>query len=204
MKRNLKIVGMAIAAVFAMSAFAGGAQAAEFHSEAEHTTLHAAKTTVHTFSNGVFDVTCEDKATFHGTTLKNTVTKIKMSAEYDGCHVIILFTFAATVNMNGCEYEFESDGDIQLVCPVGKKIVISSSGCTIEVGSQEIKGGASYKSEGSGKTRTVTVTSTAKKIKYNQSGSSCSTKSGEDAEYTGSAKTTGENTAGEQVGVWFE
>jgi uncharacterized protein (DUF58 family) len=74
MNRKFKALGLALAAVFAMSAVAASAaSAAEFHSNKKHTILHAGQTTTHTFTvgSGFGSITCTT-AEFNGTAVNET------------------------------------------------------------------------------------------------------------------------------------
>lgn len=200
MKRNLKALGLVIAAVLAMSAFASAAQATDFHVSAAPATSKGTQSTTHHFKTGTFDVTCEI-AEFEGTQSTKTAATQTMTAKYDKCHVIILFTFAATVNMNGCDYLFNANGDVTLECPAGKVVEITSAGCNVTIGAQKIVGGAEYKNNAT-KTE-LTVVAKGKGITYHQIGSSCATKNGNDAEYTGNTLVKA-TSGGAATNVWWE
>lgn len=199
MKRNLKALGVVVAAMFAMAAFASAASAAQFHSNSENTTIAGTQNNIHHFKTGTFDVTCET-AEFKGTQAAKTAETQTITPTYSKCHVIILFTFSAEVKFNSCDYSFNANGDVTVKCnTAGDKIEVVSAGCTVKIGAQTIKGGAEYVNSGEG----IKVVSKAKGIAYSQSGSSCSTKEGTDAEYTGDATVFG-TAGGKATKIWWE
>jgi len=51
---------------------------------------------------------------------------------------------AATVSVNGCEYELTASGLFSIVCPSGKAITISTGACQVKIGSQSFLSTASF------------------------------------------------------------
>jgi hypothetical protein len=87
MTRNIKAVGLALVAAFAMSSLmASAAQALEFHYSAEHTTLSGIGIGGQTFTaGGLFSpVTCE-VAEFSGTATSKTATSLVLTPSYKNC-----------------------------------------------------------------------------------------------------------------------
>jgi hypothetical protein len=109
----LKKIGPIVAVVMALAAFAGvaSASAAEFHASASGTSLNGTQTTSHVFSTQGNEVTCET-ATFSGSTEGTSSPTQKMAPTYSGCTA---FGFAgATVNTEGCKYNFHASGTVDL------------------------------------------------------------------------------------------
>jgi len=205
MIRNLKALGLAMAAMFALSAVGvSAASAAEFHSEATHTTLHAEQTNTHVFTTDVGTVTCET-ATFHGTTASKTTPEITITPTYTGCDLHSIFgEIAVTVNFNGCDYNFTEEAQpVHIVCPESKTISVSGPGCKVTVPGQTV-GTVSYTNTGSGSSRTTDVNATVSGIKYSYSGFLCGSGSNTtNGTYNGTAEVSG-SSGGVQVGVWYE
>lgn len=89
MTRNIKAIGLALVAAFAMSSLmASAAQALEFHYSAEHTTLSGKSKGIggQTFTaGGLFSpVTCE-VAEFSGTATSKTATSLVLTPGYKNC-----------------------------------------------------------------------------------------------------------------------
>ena len=200
MTRNLKALGLALVAVFAMSALtAGSASAAEFHSEGTETTVIASQVTTHVFETTAGEVTCA-KATFEGNQAAKTASSITVTATYKECH----FNFfgskvAATVNMNGCDYTLYASGTADIVCPkvneVQKEVEVTGAGCTVKVPGQTGLKSVSYTNNESH----IDITPNLSGIKYSHSGFTCGTGSGTTGTYTGT--TTAEGNKGK---IWFE
>lgn len=216
--RDLKILGMVIAALLVTSAFAGAAQAAEFHSASENTTISGTNkvttgvkegktvttTIINHFKTSVFDVTCET-VNFSVSQEAKTSTSIAVTPTYSNCHVIVLFTFAAEVKFNGCNFNFNANGTAKLECAkAGETVEIISAGCSIKIPAQTVESAATYTNTShEGSKKRLLVKSTAKNIAYSQSGSSCATKEAADAEYTGEGEVGG-TVGGVAVDIWYE
>jgi hypothetical protein len=152
MKRNLKALGLAIVAVFAMSAIVAQAAQAKFDTlktfptqehvflqgEADPTEPNQVFTTV----TGGFSVTCT------GLSLTATVADKSTESEgepsYTGCSSPI---GSASVRSNGCTYKFTSETNasehavVHVICPTGKEIEIETGGCVVFVeGGQTLTG----------------------------------------------------------------
>ena len=187
MTRNLKALGLALVAVFAMSALAAGsASAAEFHSEGENTTVKASQVTTHVFKTTAGEVTCA-KATFEGNQAAKTASSITVNASYTECHINFFGTkVSATVNMNGCDY---------VLYAANKADVVTAAGCTVEVGAQTGKTTVNYSNNGTH----IDISPNLTGLVYNHSGFTCGTGSGTTGTYTGS--TTAEGNKGK---IWYE
>ncbi len=128
MIRNLKVLGLAVIAVLALGAFsASSALAVEFHSDSRtgntwltgETNTGAGVGTTHVFDAAGSTITCK-KATFSGTQAGNTAADVTMAASYSECTVHVGgFSLAATVNMGGCAYTFNANGEVGVVNRAG-------------------------------------------------------------------------------------
>lgn len=201
---HLKKLGLVVAAVAAMMAFvgAGSASAAEFHTNKVGAKLSGTQATAHEFVVQGSKVTCA-KAEFSGETIKSTDTAQTMQAVYKECTG---FGLPATVEMNGCDYNFTSNGGVvHLVCPPEKNVTIRSTSffgtCHVDVAPQNSINGQSYTNSADKKTMTVHTAST--NVNYNVTTSTgvcpLEVKSGTDAKYNGSTTVT----AGGST-IWWE
>jgi hypothetical protein len=197
MTRNLKALGLALVAVFAMSALVtSAASAAEFHSEGENTTVTASQVNTHVFKTTAGEVTCA-KATFSGTQAAKTASSITVNATYSECHINFFGSkVSATVNMNGCDYVLYASNKADIVCPAGKKIVVSAAGCTVEVGGQTGKTTVSYTNK---ENKHIDITPNLTGISYNHTGFTCGTGSGTTGTYTGTT-----TASGNKGKIWYE
>ncbi|MEZ5076448.1 MAG: hypothetical protein R2725_03285 [Solirubrobacterales bacterium] len=168
MTRNLKALGLALVAVFAMSALvAQAASAHEFTSDSENgkTVLTGADEpgTNDVFTVGGAEVICEN-ASFAGTADESEVNEVTVHPEYSNC------TFAgneAFVRTNMCNYTFhgatvENHAVVDVAECEGEAIEIEVPvlGITATVGEQADLGGVHYTDLGS----SVTVEATVSKI----------------------------------------
>lgn len=90
MTRNLKALGLALVAVFALSAVASAAAQAEskFMAAEYPVTIHGSQTTKHIFKYGGNEVTCEN-AEFNGSATAAS-SEIEIEPAYTNCHVNVL------------------------------------------------------------------------------------------------------------------
>ncbi|HEV2790640.1 MAG TPA: hypothetical protein VGV69_05010 [Solirubrobacterales bacterium] len=131
MTRKFKALGLALVAVFAMSAVvASAASATEFTSASSPVEFHGVqpKAEPHVFTSDGYKTEC-GIATFSGKATTPTTT-VTASAFYDECTA---FTLPANITMNGCDYLFHlpTSGDeatVDLVCPAGKEVTIDAGG----------------------------------------------------------------------------
>jgi hypothetical protein len=218
MIRKLKAMGLALVAVFAMSAVvASAAQAFTFHSEAEHTLLNASQSTTHEFTagSGFGAISCET-ATFAGTAASASAATQTITPTYGNCKDSLGRT--ADVNTNECTYTFEVTGEAggvfsgntDIACP-GSPIEIKVTNtskevkCTITVAAQENVGPVKFENVANGD---VKVISEANNVKNTTSGGllNCGVSNGTHTAgtYTGDAITAGTNTEGGGVNINVE
>jgi hypothetical protein len=140
MRINLKALGLALFAAFAMSAFVAQAASAVNH-EFEVTEAPAVSTGVNTtnhvllVSEGFAEVICKH-ATFVGTQAAEVQDRLSVYPTYSECS--IPGVGGATVTNNGCTYDFDSDtvvshAPVSLDCDHKGSITVVAGGgaCTI-------------------------------------------------------------------------
>jgi hypothetical protein len=218
MIRNLKVLGMALVAMLAMSALGASMASADvFESEKETTNVTAAQKTANVFTTTAGTVQCST-TTFKGTVTSATkkAQTIKVAPTYSGCTG---FGFPATIHTEGCEYNLNitagsgiTTGTVDVECPAGKEITVTaiSAGvtkCTVHVPTQTGLKGVTYSSTGAGTTREIVVTiDITSEISYTHTpGSgigSCSPGGSGKGSYTGTAQATGEDGSG-HVGIFM-
>lgn len=166
--RNLKVLGLAFMAMFALSAvMASAASADEFTAEKYPVTLTGKNTTANdTFVTTTGNVNCK-QAAYHGT-VSGPTTKVFVTPSYNECTA---FGFPAVIDVNECQYVFNvaagaaTTGDADLVCEKGsvKSITVTAIGagtvkCIVTVLPQsDILGTVTYSNTGSGTTQEVDV-----------------------------------------------
>jgi len=211
MIRNLKVL---IAAAMALAAFgaigASGAQAAEFHCSVEpcEVTVKPDGTTgkekhhVFVIKQGAVSVssTCES-IEGSGVSAKKTVSELTFTnIVYKGCN--IAGTPGANVDMNGCDYLFKSNGEVNVACPEGKSIEITLSPCVVKIAPQAGLKEVKYTNINSKKE--ITLTTAVKSIKATASG--CAGLGIADGSYNESEYSTGNTIVFAEGGasVWWE
>jgi len=165
MTRNLKALGLALFAAFAMSAVAASAASADMFVASPETVVTAEDHTVaHLFTYGLGEVECE-VTNFSGTSgEKEEETSLTVTPTYDKC---TLFDEPAVVRTNHCYYVFTShtdgngDAPVHIECEnAGEHIEVEvvETGCTVTVaGGQTTGNGVSYASSEGEVTATVTA-----------------------------------------------
>jgi len=233
MIRNSKALGLALVAVFALSAVAASsAQAGLKLTAANYPAVltgrsikHIAGETepfVHTFTlSGGVVATCKN------TTYVGTVTAVTESVtiipKYGECSVRIgPPTLPATVTMEDCDYVFRGGveeaspeidkfekGEIDLVCPEGKKPIIhvyetamkhvsNESLCTLTLSPFVNKVANTYTNT-TGASDDVDIATTAKEIAVTRTGSILCGPVNQTATYTGSTTLTGFKDSGSET-----
>ena len=211
--RKLKVLGLALVAICALSALASASASAKYDSEVEHTILSGTQATANTFTTTIGNVTCAT-ATFSGTALTSTKVEGGFTAAeqtvtptYSGC---TLSGLKVTINTTGCTYKFTTPESLKAKVHVeGCTIVIKDTaglGCEVKVKPQTPTGHVGFTNQGAGKTRDVLVTATVTGIHYTYT-APCPNAGGvagteENGTYSGTVTLKGANTAGEQVGIW--
>ena len=231
MIRNLKALGLALAAVFAMSAVAASSASAVDH----FTTPEGVATILTgTSENNVFKITSpavefKCKTSRFKATVVSQPTVATVKPIYEGTpgatdtgHCFATVVEKVTVDMNGCDYDLSGettgkdlekvDATVSITCPVGKEIELTSPLCNTFVHEQTpTEGGVTYDNEKelNGK-KDVKVTVTATGVTWKAEDSFACTlgglKEGSNADYTGNVTITGfkeigKEEEGEQVDI---
>ena len=209
MVRKFKFLGLALAAVFAMSAVGASAASAtvEFHSEGAPVTLTGNQEgESNAFDVQFGEVKCKT-AKYNGTTTGTTDKTVTVTPSYNEC----TFAGVATIiDMNGCDYLIHVNnegppykGTVDVVCPEGAKIVVTGGNkCTVDVGPQTGLGPITFTNIGTTTTREVTLgLSGITNITYTQTKGTaavgaCTTQTTGAGKYTGTATVTGETDPG--------
>jgi hypothetical protein len=199
MIRNIKVFGLALVAVFAMSAVvASAASANAFMSEGNVTaaiTANQIKGEDHVFSVEGNKVECETAKFATSGEVASPTGEITVHPTYSGCTA---FSFVgASVTTTGCDYTLKVgglietgkyNGKLNLTCSGSNKIVISAGPCEATVsGPQEFNSGITYTNAAGG---AVTVGANVSGIKTNK------TKDGFLCPFKGTGETTGTYTGG--------
>ncbi len=166
---------------------------ATFNSEFEKGTLTGKGIGSHAFTAGSPKVTCTTVSYSGQMPLAKSET-VTVAPAYGGCSAVVIgTTVPVTINMGGCTYQHSTAGSITIggatcaTAPISYSMSYSIFACTVTIGPQTVNE-ASYKVEGAGSGRSVTVTTSLAGLKYTASGGLC-TKAGtfSDGTYTGSA-----------------
>lgn len=212
--KRIRIIGLALVAVFALSAVAAAsASATKFEAETYPVKIKGTQTNTQLFKVESGSVECAN-ATFTGELPKEPGASetLKVKPVYSNCK------FAAfegvKVEMNECTYllhagvkvtetEFNK-GVVDVECPTGKTITVTTLTCVVTVGPQAGLGELTYVVKGTGKTREVEVVANVTNIKYTES--SLCLKPGEHANgvYKGNVLAKGTNGLGEQEGIFLK
>jgi len=158
MSLKLKVLGLGLLAVVAMSAVAvmnaSARTSGHFTSDSPNgnTTLVGSETVTHSTeltSHGIEGGIVCDEVAYHGTIAGNTSTHITIIPTYNKCHTTGETPGTVTVTMNGCSYTFTpgSNGTVHLDCPVGKAIEIHHHNCTITIAPPITVQGATYETD---------------------------------------------------------
>ena len=203
MIRSFRTLGLALVAVFAMSAVvASAASASTFHAAKYPVTLSGSQSSTHVFSASGTSVSCE-KATFAGEASADS-SAVTIHPSYSGCTA---FGFVgATVNTEECNYVFHSGattneaeqiyaGTTDITCPTGQSIKITASTCALEVKAQTGLSSVSLDNNANG---TETVGANVEKIAntVTKDGFLCPLKGTgnfTDGKYTGNTEVKGTN-----------
>jgi len=213
MIRTFKALGLALVAVFAMSALmASAAQAQGVFTNTEATTLTGTQddeggtntaTGLQTFTTTAGSVTCDEvHATASGLVANSSLTEItaheisynntgkttctgpfSTSPKIEFGECHYLFTVGQTIGQTG----METTGTAHIVCPTGKQITITAPFCQIHVPAQSPGGHLIYKTV-TGSPNDVTIEATVTGIQY-QGTELCS--SGTTGQYKGNVTVKG-------------
>lgn len=172
--RNLKALGLALVAVLALGALTASASSAHvFTSDSTTgTTYFTGEDEVQNeFSTPAGTVTCTT-VSFKGKAAGTEQSEVTVHPSYSNCTHSVLGE--VTVVTTGCDYLLKGATDeknmatVKVVCEAGKAITIQTSiGCDLKIGEQSLSSAVSYANAGGGGSKEdITVTNTAKEIKY--------------------------------------
>jgi hypothetical protein len=229
MSRNLKALGLALLAAFALSAVMVSAASAhtpaKFTSGSDWTILHSRALTAQVFKEGSIEVSCSEVGV-DGSTAETAPTSLTVEPTYGvttdttgatQCKLKTPTEFDAQVHSNGCKYVFaaggETDGTVSITCPEGKSIEVTADilgkwrPC-LDIGAQAPGTPTVDYTNGTEVTEgknvwDVTVKSTVKKIGFTKTGL-CGSGAFTEAEYSGEVTVWGTDTAGKAVDVTWD
>ena len=188
MIRNLKVLGLALVAVFALSAMAASAASADdFTAESYPVTLtgtHDPETPADKFTTTGGSVECPN-ATYHATA-SGATTALTVTPEFnspnDTCKAFGLLP--TIIDMNGCTFTFNVNAgtttgtvDIHECTNPATGIAVTvndntagtmTTKCTVHVEEQTGINGVTYKNVGAGATREVTIEINSNNVKYTE------------------------------------
>jgi len=173
MIRNLKALGLALVAVFALSALAASVSSADTFTSATSTTIltgetdGASETIIKSQPEGGANLKCKH-ASYAGTQSGTAVTSVRVHPKYSECEIEGIG--AATFDTQGCDYLLtgtttNEDATTKIECTTGSEILMTSSLCVLHFGSQEPLGGVHYTNLATSPT-TVTVTTTVTGVHF--------------------------------------
>jgi hypothetical protein len=221
MKRNLKVLGLALTAVFAMSALsaAGASAQSTFNYGSATGALTASAVTTQEFVTVVDKLNCTNVATDTNTSKFTSASETYATVKplYTGCKAVTQ-NLNTVVDFTKCHYKFAAHttgehANVDIVCdspsekPHIKAVVLGFQLNCVTVEQQTVNG-VRYTSTTSGGKTDVNVKATVTGIKYTvegvcHEGSEPTTFS--NGTYNGEVTVKAENTSGEQVdGSWKE
>jgi hypothetical protein len=187
-------------------ALSASATAAEFHTEVAHTKTTSSATSSQVLVTPAATITCGGYAP-EGTSEVATTMELTLSfGPFSLCKAVSTFG-SSTVELknSGCYWKLTTATEpVHILCSAGSQIQFAYPGCTITIFPQTA-GSVSYTNAGSGKTRDLDIAFQLSELKGSAIGLFCSA-AGEfsKATFTGGVTSKASNTAGEQVGLWYE
>jgi hypothetical protein len=159
MIRKFKTLGIAMVAVLALSAVVASAASATNFTASKYPTSGTATSEKGNddFNTEAGSVEC--KAHFHVGPLTEPSETVTVVPTYTECKAFGFLN--ATVNMNGCDYEFNVNGNVKVLCPAGKSIIITAGTCETTIGAQGPLSKVDLANSGTGISAQATVTGIA-------------------------------------------
>jgi hypothetical protein len=199
--RRVRIIGLALVAVFALSAVAAASASAftTFEATEYPATIKAEQKEENVFQIGTEatgKVTCK-KATFEGTAAGPTEV-ITVHPVYSECTVFTVV--GGTVTTEGCNYEVFASGKVNVKCTLGKTIIVKAGTCEVKVGSQVGLEHLTYVNL-AGPPTTVEIKDEVSKIAYTSNKDVTCPAEKLEATYKGSELAKGFNGSGTQIGI---
>lgn len=174
MIRNLKVLALALGALFAMSAMvASAASAAEFTAGSDEITITGKQATNNNFKVTKSEISC-GIATFHGVIASSTTkaTSATVTPTYTECEDTVFHLTAKVTGFghygegNNCDYVLQAAGTADLVCKAGTDVTVDAGTCIIHIPGQTGIGTVSYANgTGANGKEDVTVTLNINNIK---------------------------------------
>ena len=203
MIRKFKFLSLALVAVMALTAVAASAASAASHFESTKATtfLSGDQKTENVFTVSGFPVKCTT-AHFTGTQSGTEATEVTVHPEYSGCTFL---SEGATVTTTGCNYTLgaattSAMGNVVVGCEGSSQIKVTTSACTLFIGSQTLTSAVGYSNEGSPGAVLVTATTGNKVAIAKKEGSLCGL-FGSTGSYTGPVLTKGYEDVGHTAQV---
>jgi len=135
MIRKFKALGVAVVAVLALSAVVASAASATNFTASKYPTSATATSAVGNddFKTEAGSIEC------HGHFLVDPLSEasetVTVTPTYTGCKAFSGL-ISATVHMNGCDYVFHTNGEVDVECPKGKQIEITAGTCLVDIPTQ--------------------------------------------------------------------
>lgn len=220
--RNLKVLGLALVAVLAMSSVvASMASADSFTGETGTVVLTGSQEGNDIFTLTGGSITCKEaKLVGTSTAISSTVTITPTYPEktVGGEQNCTALGLPGVIHANGCTYLLHigagTEGTLDINCPAGKELTVTAGApptirCTIHIGSQAGLTKVTFSNTGSGVTRELLVETAVSTLKYSHTKGTglgaCTPGSATNGGYTGKARITGERDNGgtEHVGIFL-
>jgi hypothetical protein len=159
MIRKFKTLGIAMVAVLALSAVVASAASATNFTASKYPTAGTATSEKGNddFKTEAGSVEC--KAHFAVAALTEPSETVTVTPTYTECKAFGFLN--ATVNMNGCDYVFHSNGQVDVVCASGGPIKITAGTCETTIAAQSGLGTVDLANSGTGISAQATVTGIA-------------------------------------------
>lgn len=176
MTRRLRILILIALSAFAATGVIAPTAQALFKTTSEIVTVTATpdgtgKTAHHVIDLAGASVTCS-KMSGEGTVFGPETERFEISPSYSECNFV---GQTATVNTNGCSYEYNFSGAVEINCPSGKEMTVSvpSPVCDVVIPPQGGLFNATYTNTGFGGFSEITVSMGLSGVDYTATGAGC-------------------------------
>lgn len=215
MNRNLKGLGLALVAAFAMSAFGASSASASFplfHVEAEDTVLTGSQgqlAALNILTTDFGELKCKD-VKYIGTQEVFTTSTMTLKPKFEQCQH---GGENAVVTENSCAFVFhlgEStepiEAQMDIECVDGDQLVVHTEECTTTIPPQAGLKKVTFTNEGEATTRSVIADLNVEEIHYVEHGEGCAseTVTTENGTFKGKTTVTGEDSEQVHIGLWIE
>jgi hypothetical protein len=170
MQRNLKILGLALIAVFAITALsASAANAAKFTATSYPAILTFETDEQRVFTLGGTEITC--RVPVSQITISAAVEELSWTPVYEECKTKlgeISVTIKGFADNKNCDWVFKTKEEkLDLECKVNTVVEVLIGGfCKITIPTQTNRGTAIYTAKGSAGKEELTIDETAKELQY--------------------------------------